>query len=79
VSAFGGPTIHRDLASERAAWARVHGLEPDDGAYLVELSFRPLTINQLGEALAIYSQTREMVSETVDRLVVGGFLRVVGI
>jgi hypothetical protein len=43
-----------------------------------ELSFRPLTMNPLGEALAIYSQTREMVAATVNRLVVGGYVSVFG-
>jgi hypothetical protein len=59
----------------RSEWARSHGLEPDDGAYLVELSARALTLKQLGEALAVCSQSREMVLLTIRRLVARGFVR----
>ena len=79
VSSPSGPTLHHSLVAERTSWASLHGLEPDDGAYLLELSFRPLTMGQLGEALAVYSQTREMVSATVQRLVVHGLIEVVGV
>jgi len=58
----------------RAGWATAHGLEPDDGAYLVELVERPLTLSQLSEALAICSQTREMVVLTMERLVSRGYV-----
>jgi hypothetical protein len=60
-----------------AQWAAEHGLDPDDGPYLVELASRPLTIAQLGEALAIHSQSREMVALAVDRLLCRGFVCVV--
>lgn len=55
-------------------WADAHGLEPQDGAYLRELEDRPLTLNQLGEALAVSGQTREMIVSTVTRLVGMGFV-----
>ncbi len=55
-------------SSERAQWAYTHGLEPMDGAYLRELRRRLLTLSQLGEALAIYGQSSEMVGEAMDRL-----------
>ncbi len=56
------------LQSERAQWAYAHGLDPLDGAYLYELSRRPLTVGQLGEALAILSQTSQMVEQAVVKL-----------
>lgn len=56
------------LHSERAQWAYAHGLEPLDGVYLSELSRRPLTVGQLGEALAILSQTSQMVQQAVVKL-----------
>jgi hypothetical protein len=68
--------VHAGL---RLEWADTQGLEPSDAPYLVELIFRPLTLAQLGEALAIHGQTREMIRESVDRLVVGGFLSVEGV
>ena len=74
----GGTTLHLSQSAARFAWASTHRLEPDDGAYLFELSFRPLTMNQLGEAVATYSQTREMVATTVQRLVVRGYVSVLG-
>lgn len=52
-----------------------HGLEPDDGPYLSELRIAALTVRELGEALAICGQTREMVSTTVARLLSQGFLQ----
>jgi hypothetical protein len=67
--------VHADL---RLVWAETEGLEPSDAPYLVELTFRPLTLAQLGEALAIHGQTREMINMAVDRLVLGGFLTVEG-
>jgi len=57
-----------------ADWAYAHGLEPQDGAYLKELEDRPLTLRQLGEALAVSGQTREMIVSTVTRLVGMGFV-----
>jgi hypothetical protein len=59
-------------------WAIEHGLEPADGPYLIELAARPLTLNQLGEALAIHSQSREMIGFAVARLVSKGFVRMAG-
>ena len=56
------------LDSERAQWAYAHGLQPLDGAYLSELERRPLTLRQLGEALAILSQTSHMVKRTMLEL-----------
>ncbi len=58
----------------RSVWASCHGLEPDDGAYLSELSVGALTIRQLGEALAVCGQSREMITSTVNRLASKGFL-----
>lgn len=56
------------LSSERAQWAYAHGLQPVDGAYLRELSRRPLTLTQLGEALAVFSQTTQMVALAMEQL-----------
>jgi hypothetical protein len=60
-----------------ARWANEHGLDPDDGPYLVELASRPLTLGQLGEALAIHSQSQEMIALAVDRLLCRGLVCVV--
>ncbi len=56
------------LHSERAQWAYAHGLQPLDGAYLCELRRRPLTLSQLGEALAVLGQTSQMVALAVAQL-----------
>jgi hypothetical protein len=75
------PPTHRRLftvarVEASASWAHTHGLEPADGPYLVELSARPLTLKQLGEALAIHGQSRQMIGEAVERLILTGFLRI---
>lgn len=69
-----GPDRRKAFDVARAEWALCHGLEPDDGAYLGELRVVTLTVKELGEALAIRGQTREMVSGTVERLLTRGFL-----
>lgn len=74
VAGASGPSRREAFESARAQWALRHGLEPDDGAYLGELRIIALTIKELGEALAICGQTREMVSDTVRRLLARGFL-----
>ena len=72
-----GERIFRDVdAGANAAWADACGLHPGDGRYLVELAHRPLTLRQLGEALAVHSQTVEMIGATVERLVLTGFLNI---
>lgn len=76
VSAADGPLAHREHVDERMSWALGHGLEPDDGVYLLELASRPLTIGQLGEALAIHSRTRQMIVLAVERLLGHGFVDV---
>jgi plasmid stability protein len=74
VSGANGPNRRKAFEYARAEWAQCNGLEPDDGAYLGELRIATLTIKELGEALAICGQTREMVSDTVKRLLSRGFL-----
>lgn len=69
-----GPVQRKALHSAQSEWALSHGLEPSDGVYLGELRIAALTLEELGEALAICGQTQTMVSETVDRLVERGFL-----
>lgn len=69
-----GPDRRALFESERSQWALAHRLEPDDGVYLVELVLRPLTLAQLGEGLAICSQTRDMVKRAVERLVERGYV-----
>ena len=66
------------MRGERSEWAYSHGLEPFDGTYLQELCARPLTLRQLGEALAIFGQTTEMVEVAVGRLQLLGFVQPVG-
>lgn len=74
VASAHGPTRRKAFECARSEWALCHGLEPDDGAYLGELRIVALTVKELGEALAICGQTREMVSTTVGRLLSRGFL-----
>jgi len=69
-----GPIQRKALHSAQSEWALAHGLEPSDGAYLTELRIAALTLEELGEALAICGQTQQMVAETVDRLVERGFV-----
>ena len=73
-----GPSPRLELKSARAYWALAHDLEPDDGPYLSEVGERALTLKQLGEALAICGQSREMVGAVVARLSARGFLEPVG-
>jgi hypothetical protein len=75
IAAVRGARAGTAFERARCAWASSHGLEPDDGAYLVELSTRPLTLKQIGEGLAVCSQSREMVLRTIGRLVSRGFVR----
>jgi hypothetical protein len=58
-----------DFESGREQWARAHGLEPRDGAYLVELASGAHTLRELGEGMAIFSQSHQMVVQTLTRLV----------
>lgn len=69
-----GPSPRAEFEAARSEWAHAHGLEPDDGAYLGELRARALSLNELGEGLAICGQTREMISVTTARLREGGLL-----
>lgn len=69
-----GSTRRLAFDGARAEWAQAHGLEPDDGVYLSELSSGSLTLEQLGEGLAVCSQTREMISAALVRLISGGFV-----
>jgi hypothetical protein len=74
VSPTRGRILRRDDIAATLLWAGEHGLEARDGPYLVELASRPLTVEQLGEALAIHGQTREMIGVTVQRLVSKGLV-----
>jgi hypothetical protein len=56
------------------AWATRFELLPADGAYLTEIRSSPSTLRQLGEALAICSQSREDVRVSVTRLVEVGLV-----
>lgn len=49
-------------------WSRQNCLELDDGLYLGELSRGPLTYGELGEAVAIFGHTQEMVAFGIARL-----------
>lgn len=79
VAAANGPSRRKAFERARTEWALCHGLEPDDGAYLGELRVVALTVRELGEALAICGQTGEMVSTTVGRLLLRGFLEKVAV
>lgn len=69
-----GPTRRTAFESARSEWASSHGLEPDDGVYLVELREGSLTLNELGEQLAVCGQKREMISTVLLRLVSHGLV-----
>jgi hypothetical protein len=70
----GGSSGRTAFEGARVEWAHLHGLEPDDGAYLGELAAGAATLNQLGEAMAICGQSREAVMNTMERLVSRGFV-----
>ena len=61
----------------REHWAWCHGTKPDDGPYLLEIA-GGTTRRQLGEALAICSQSVEMVASAVTRLHSLGLVRLLG-
>lgn len=60
--------------SARSAWATKYAIEPDDGFYLGELRAKSMTLRELGENLAICSQTRENVRDSVTRMLDRGLL-----
>jgi hypothetical protein len=59
---------HGAFASASASWAAKFELHPDDGMYLTEIGERPLTLSQLGEALAVCSQSQEDIKRCLVRL-----------
>lgn len=58
----------------RAAWAELFELRPDDGMYLSEVANKSLTLAELGEALAVCSQSRDDVAKCVQRLFHAGLV-----
>lgn len=62
------PRDHGAFAAACASWAAQFELHPDDGMYLSEIAERPLTLSQLGEALAICSQSHEDIKRCLSRL-----------
>lgn len=61
--------IRLGALERRSSWARIEGLDAADGFYLAELGRRSLTLNQIGEAVAIYSHCGEMARATITRLI----------
>ena len=72
ITAAGTSGDHGAFARASAAWAAKYELSPDDGMYLAELERTPVTLAQLGEALAVCSQSRDDISRCIKRLVRAG-------
>lgn len=65
---------HGAFAEASTSWATRFALLPDDGIYLSEIAERPLTVSQLGEALAICSQSTSDVKRCLERLLGAGLV-----
>jgi hypothetical protein len=56
------------------SWAALFELRPEDGMYLAEVAAKSVTLAELGEALAICSQSRDDVLRCVRRLFDAGLV-----
>lgn len=74
IRAVPGQGVHGAFESACDAWAQQHDLRPEDGMYLSEIAAGPITIAELGVALAVCSQSRAAVAEHVERLVKAGLV-----
>lgn len=70
-----GRDRRRVFDTVRAHWASSLGLEPDDGAYLVQLATGSSSFRELGEALAICGQSTDHVTSTITRLLTIGIVK----
>lgn len=60
--------------SARAAWAKTHGLNADDGLYLVELADGVATLAQLVAALESCGKSKVDALASLDRLADAGLI-----
>jgi hypothetical protein len=65
---------HGAFADASTSWATRFELMPDDGIYLSEIANGSLTVSQLGEALAICSQSQADVKRCLERLLGAGLV-----
>jgi hypothetical protein len=77
IAATREPTGRGAFEAACAAWAELFELQPEDGMYLNEVSAKSLTLAELGDALAICSQSRDDVTRCVQRLFRAGLITLV--
>lgn len=77
IAAVSGPGNRGAFQAACSAWAELFELRPDDGMYLAEVQAKSLTLAELGEALAICSQSRDDVTRCVQRLFQAGLVTLV--
>lgn len=77
IAAVASPRGRGAFQAACSAWAELFELRPEDGMYLAEVHSKSLTLAELGEALAICSQSRDDVSRCVHRLFQAGLVTLV--
>ena len=54
--------------SARAAWATAHGIEPDDGLYLGELTGKPKNVQEVATAVESCGKSRHDALSAMERM-----------
>lgn len=77
IAAMGTNGARGGFEKACASWAEMFELRPEDGMYLTEVATKSPTLSELGEALAICSQSRQDVEKCVQRLCAAGLVTAV--
>ena len=74
IAAMGNHSERGGFEKACASWAEMFELRPEDGMYLMEVATKSVTLSELGEALAVCSQSRADVERCVQRLCAAGLV-----
>ena len=74
VAAARGVGGRKAFEAARREWADERGLQPDDGAYLVELRIGPTSLSEIAESLAVCGQSQRDAMSAIGRLVDAGLV-----